>query len=79
MAGKIEHQFHGKLEPAQTAEMMELPPIAIEAIEVVVFLSVIFWLFFKFKNLIIVNSFRTTPENTTKNQKKKPVFETKTN
>lgn len=63
MAGKVNHQFHGKLEQVQTAKQAEMPTIMIEVIEITVFVLVIFTLFFKFKNMVSVNSSRKTPQN----------------
>lgn len=63
MAAKVNHQFHGKLEQVQTADQMAMPTVMIEAIEIIVFALVIFTLFFKFKNMISVNTFRKTPQH----------------
>lgn len=63
MAGRVKHQFHGTLEQVQTADQAAMPVQMIEAIEIVVFVLVIFTLFFKFKNLVSVNNYRQTPEH----------------
>lgn len=63
MAGKIQHNFHGKLEQVQTADLPELTTTMIESIEIIVFVLLIFTVFFKFKNLISVNNYRKTPQN----------------
>ena len=61
MACKIQHSFHGVLEPIQSAEMPTLPTLAIEGIELLVLVSALFIIFIAFKNRFIINSSRTFP------------------
>jgi hypothetical protein len=63
MAVRTKNQFHGTLEQVNTADQAAMPVQMIEAIEIIVFVLVIFTVFFKFKNMISVNSSRKTPEH----------------